>query len=63
MTSGNLTRQQAWAIQEARNAERKSPPRLQCNRAGQYDGKRAPTCLPLCESCILKWAENGCPCP
>jgi len=50
MSSGDLTLEEARALQEFTG-------RLKCDEADQYDGKDAPTCLPLCEACMLKWLE------
>lgn len=34
---------------------------LKCEGADTYDGAEPPTCLPLCEACLLKWLEKGAP--
>lgn len=50
MTDGDYTKDEAMAFQTFSG-------RLKCEEADQYDGKEAPTCLPLCEACMLKWLE------
>ena len=33
--------------------------RLRCDEADAYTGVDAPTCLPICESCLMKWMEKN----
>jgi hypothetical protein len=51
MTDGGYTKEEAMALQGEFTG------RLKCDDADRYDGKGAPTCLPLCEACMLKWLE------
>jgi len=52
MSSGGYTKQAAMKFQTFTG-------RLKREAADQYDGKTAPTCLPLCEVCLLKWLETS----
>lgn len=50
MTNGGLMMREARGLQ-------KFTGRLRCEAAPMYDGKDPPSCLPVCETCLLKWIE------
>jgi hypothetical protein len=50
MSSGGLSMEEARDLQTFTG-------RLRCDAPEAYDGKEPPTCMPLCEACLLKWLE------